>query len=255
MLWRIEATDVFVFGGLHLGHESFYPLPTVVEKSFAEAKHVWFEAPSDDTFSRRAYCSGIGLLRKLLSLKRLVDSIEVGQRSGLNLKTIIALRPWALAITVTNKAWEVEGFTREYGLECQLLSRAKQAQKLVRHLETANDQLDIYDSAPWSEQNAFLDRVLYSKNEISEECLSTVQAWRRRDRKAFDESVAFDIERYSFFETLLFGRNRKWLPKFKQAVDEKIPTFICVGASHLSGKESLIVLLQREFGYILQLVT
>lgn len=48
-------------------------------------------------------------------------------------------------------------------------------------------------------------------------------------------------------ETLLFNRNRKWVPVMEQAM-QKEKIFFAVGAGHLGGPQGLINLL-REKGY------
>ena len=47
---------------------------------------------------------------------------------------------------------------------------------------------------------------------------------------------------------MVINRNNDWLPHIEQALQEKEPVFIVVGALHLLGNEGLIALL-KEKGY------
>jgi hypothetical protein len=52
-------------------------------------------------------------------------------------------------------------------------------------------------------------------------------------------------------QALVINRNHDWLPHIEQALKEKEPVFIVVGALHLLGKEGLVAIL-KEKGYLVQ---
>lgn len=247
MLWQIQGTEAYVFGSLHLGHPSFYPLSNATEEAFSRAKQVWFEAPSDDSFRRRSVCSIMQAIQKVLKPKLLADTFAAGKRYGLTPKVIVAQRTWALASFLSNKSMEAEGFTPEFGLERYFEPRARAAGKTVSYLETSDDQFDVYDSASLTEQDEYLSYFLYSEDHARKQIWELVRVWKEADREGLERIVELSIRKFPFNERLLFDRNRKWMPKLKMVIDENRPTFICVGASHLAGKDSLGALFAKEF--------
>ena len=52
-------------------------------------------------------------------------------------------------------------------------------------------------------------------------------------------------------QVFVINRNEDWLPYIEQALQEKEPVFIVVGALHLLGKEGLVAAL-KEKGYKVQ---
>ena len=66
------------------------------------------------------------------------------------------------------------------------------------------------------------------------------------------ESLLVNMGEYpELNQTFVSNRNHDWLPRIEQALQEKEPVFIVVGALHLLGKEGLVAAL-KEKGYRVQ---
>ena len=66
------------------------------------------------------------------------------------------------------------------------------------------------------------------------------------------ETLLIGMREYpELYQVLVVNRNHAWLPYIEQALQEKEPIFIVVGALHLLGKEGLVTAL-KEKGYEVQ---
>src|SRR5467141_1637609 len=95
MLFKIEGTNVFLLGSLHLGRTSFYPLPEAIDRAFSAAHAVWFEAPPLAPGHPMSQCPEGTTIRDHLSLP-MFWALRI--KLGNQLEGFKHLKPWALAI-------------------------------------------------------------------------------------------------------------------------------------------------------------
>jgi len=250
MLFRIEGTDVFMFGSIHFGRASFYPLPGPIETAFTLAKQTWFEALSGtDAFPRRAKCPEGRTLDDYVSPKTLDKLREMAPRAKLDFEQLRTMKPWGVGFMVSQFLWASVNCTSKYGLDDYFKGRADSAKQPMHYLETADEQLDPVDSAPIDQQEAFLARGIFRLADSKQETQDILIAWKNSRLAALDAGLERDIVRFPFFADMVFGRNKNWLPKLKALIDLGIPAFVCVGGFHFVGKESLPALMKENYGY------
>jgi uncharacterized protein YbaP (TraB family) len=78
-----------------------------------------------------------------------------------------------------------------------------------------------------------------------------VKAWKRGNVQELETLLVGMGEYPELNQALVINRNNDWLPYIEQALQEKEPVFIVVGALHLLGREGLVATLQQK-GYIVQ---
>ena len=78
-----------------------------------------------------------------------------------------------------------------------------------------------------------------------------VNAWREGDLDGLYILLGADemeSEYPAIYRNLIIDRNRQWYPKIQQAMTEGTPSLVLVGALHLGGPDSLLVMFE-DAGY------
>lgn len=249
MLFRIEGTDVYLFGSLHFGQKSFYPLPAPIETAFNSAHQAWFESSSaPEASSRKAYCPEGRTLDDYISPKTLSRLREVSPRVEMDFEKLRMLKPWGAAFELVPFFWNSVSCTNRYGVDDHFKGHVNAAKQSIHYLETPDEALDFFDSAPLDQQEAFLAWGIFRLADAKQEAQDLLIAWKNSRLGALEGILERVIVRHPFIENAIFGRNRNWVPKLKALVDLGIPTFVCVGALHFVGKGSLPVLMKKDYG-------
>ena len=135
------------------------------------------------------------------------------------------------------------------GLDKHFFDEASAAGKQVIGLETAEYQIDRFDtmSIPMQEQ---LVRSTIADLDAEHKDLNTiVAAWRRGDAAAIEKTLlASFTQSPAAYTSLVVERNHNWLPQLDTCLARATPCFVVVGAAHLVGPDGLLALLQRK-GY------
>jgi len=249
MLFRIEGTDVYMFGSIHFGQPFFYPLPAPVEAAFTSAQQVWFEARSDsDTFPRRAKCPEGRTLDDYVSSKTLNKLRDVAPRVRMDFEKLRMMKPWGVSIELAVFLWASASCISLYGVDDHFKKRANDSKQPVHYLETPDEQLDFIDSAPIDQQEEFLARGIFRLADAKQETLDMLIAWKKSDLASLEAIQKRNIQKHPFVANLTFGRNKNWLPKLKSLAESGIPAFVCAGAFHFVGDESLPILMKKTYG-------
>jgi len=74
-----------------------------------------------------------------------------------------------------------------------------------------------------------------------------VHAWQRGDTQWFQTHLQSDLKQDSqLYQSILGGRNRKWVPKIEALLNDDKNYLVIVGAAHLAGSGSVIDLLKKD---------
>jgi len=137
--------------------------------------------------------------------------------------------------------------------ELELMERAKEQEKPIDGLETAEYQMSMFDSIPYEAQAKMLLESIVSPDTTQAEegeMERMVRLYKSQDINGmismFDEDTE-GIGKYEDF--LLLNRNRNWIPVMSGMMNKQ-PTFFGVGAGHLAGEEGVVNLLKKA-GYTL----
>lgn len=127
MLWEVRGQEstVYLFGSLHLGDASFYPLPEKIESIFRETDHVVFEVDprSMTTPQAQQRMLQMGSLAPGQTLGDLVSPELVGDLQarlrfmGVPPENFMNFRPWFLTLLLTSLQYTSLGYFPDYGVE------------------------------------------------------------------------------------------------------------------------------------------
>ena len=100
-------------------------------------------------------------------------------------------------------------------------------------------------------QEQFLLQTLEEMKSLGTQVSDMVKAWKQGNVQELETLLAGMEEYPELNQALVINRNNDWLPHIEQALQEKEPVFIVVGALHLLGKDGLVEIL-KDKGYLIQ---
>src|SRR5688572_1429389 len=242
LIWKVErdGREAFLVGSLHLLTPDFYPLPATMEQAFAKSDVLMEEI--DMSGAGDAKVTGLILSKamnppgKTLTSQLSKETIAVlntwTAASGLNVEALQAMKPWMVAVTVQTLALQSAGFDPAFGIDKHFQDAAMRTRKRLEPLETAMEQIDFLDGLSPKTQDLMLRESLKSASDQSE-VKTMAAAWRAGDAVGMERIALSDMhEAPEVYETLLAGRNRRWIPKIESCIATS-RCFIVVGAAHL----------------------
>jgi uncharacterized protein YbaP (TraB family) len=166
---------------------------------------------------------------------------------GVDLSMFGGYTPWFVAEAVSQLQLAQLGFDTQSGVEMFFMGRARDDGKNVSGLETAHEQLTIFESMPMETQAEYLMSSLEQAHDLPKEVNDMVQAWRRGDTAWFQTEIKSDLGKDpALYQSIVVARNRKWIAKIEAMLDDDKNYLIIVGTAHLVGPDSVIELLKKD---------
>ena len=264
-LWEVSSltNKVYLYGTVHAGKASFYPLPEPVQKAFAEARVIAVEADITDEKAMEKSASSTVLTPPDTLAKRVPAPLYARfrkqlDRFGVPESQAAQLKPFIAASLLTFAEWQRQGYLPQHGVDLHLIVRARNEKKRLVELEGAQAQADLMDSPPPNEQPpAFVGAVASLESGLTRDQITgLVNAWQSGDPKllldvvqAYNEAVpgARELE-----EKFIWSRHEAMVKKIDTwllAGRERV--FVAVGALHLAGPRGLVEML-KERGYVVR---
>lgn len=255
-LWSIKGRDntVYLLGSMHMLRPSD-TLPSAIDKAYQDAESLLMEIDMDDldpTASQKTTME-LGLLPEDRSLQAELDPATYAKvaayarQVGLDERLLNRFRPWLAALTLTQLGLAKLGFDANSGVETRLTARAANDRKEIRGLETLGEQLGLLAGLPAAQQREFLLYTVEDSARLKQQIDELVNAWRKGDVKALAALLSEGFERYpALYGPLTIERNRKWIGRIEDLLDDKEDYLVVVGALHLVGSDSVVELLQKK---------
>jgi len=260
VLWTVEGqhNTVYLLGSIHVLRASDGGLPQVADAAYADAEQLVMEIDMDDaaaeplalvgSMQRAATLPAGQTLRGVLGS----DYAHVQAQAleaGVDLAALDGYAPWFVALTLMTLELAKRGFDPALGIEQTLAARASTDHKPITGLETAEQQFAVLSSLPLPEQKRFLLMSLEEAGRMDEELESMLTAWRTGDTDKLETLLTAEFDKFpELYKPLTEDRNRAWMGKLVDLLDEDDDYLVVVGALHLVGHNSVVDLL-RERGY------
>jgi uncharacterized protein YbaP (TraB family) len=257
-LWKVTSGErvMYLAGSVHALRADVYPLNPAYERAFAAADMLVEEIDMSEgdllalvpvllakgtyqdgrTFDSVVSKETVALVTKRLGNPALVDLIR-------------PMKPWMVMLMLTAMQVQQAGLDPALGLDKHFFDRAKAAGKTVVGLETAESQIDRFDTMPEALQEQLLRSSLAELDLQRRELTAIVDAWQRGDARALEGTLLGGFTEYpAAYASLLVERNNNWMPQLEKCLARTTPCLVVVGAAHLVGPDGLLALLQRK-GY------
>jgi uncharacterized protein YbaP (TraB family) len=259
MLWAVTGArnTLYLQGSVHLMKPDAYPLPAVMEAAFAtsavlvtEVDLATMAAPDvQRLFLSRGQLPPGTSLKGLVSPALYAKSAATLESMGVSIGSMASFKPWLLAITMPVIKLQSMGYDPAHGIDSYFDAKARRAGKPVRALETADFQLNLFDSLPNDVQEALLAHTVDEVATIEDDIESLMQAWSTGDEAVILNLLVTDFADFPRLkQTLLTDRNIAWTAAFEQYLQDERDVVAVVGVAHLIGPEGVVALL-RQRGY------
>jgi uncharacterized protein len=154
-----------------------------------------------------------------------------------------------VATTLLQLELAKRGFSPEFGIEQVLARRAAGDEKPIQGLETTAQQLELLAGMPMPMQKRFLAMTLDESAQIDREIGELVGAWKAGDTAALADLLSDEFDEFpDLYRRLTVDRNRAWVGRIADLLDDRDDYLVVVGALHLVGEDSVVDLLERR-GY------
>jgi uncharacterized protein len=261
-LWSIQGRDnkVYLLGSMHMLRSSDV-LPAAIDAAYADAESLLMEIDMDnlDPMASQKIVMQLGMLPEQQSLENVLDAasyakvVAYAREVGLDPRLLNRFRPWFAAMTLTQMNLTKNGFDLNSGVEMRLTARATADGKEIQGLETLDEQLGILAALPPQQQREFLLYSVEDSARVREEVDKLVSAWRKGDLKSLSALLSEGFDKYpQLYKPLTVERNRRWIGRIEDLLDDKEDYLVVVGALHLVGEDSVVELLQKKGYKVLQ---
>ena len=127
------------------------------------------------------------------------------------------------------------------------MERARNDGKSVAGLETAHDQISVFEGMSMDAQADYLVSSLEQAHDLPKQVDHMVRAWQHGDTRWFENEMKSELGRDpDLYQSVLVARNRKWVPKIEALLDDDKNYLVIVGTAHLAGRDSVIDLLKKD---------
>ena len=262
-LWKATASGggvVYLAGSVHMLTESYYPLDPVFDQAFKEADLLVEEVDLAQLLAPDTQLS-ILMRSRLPDGQTLADVLTPATMAlfktftadlGPAADTLLRFKPWMLATVVEGLELQKAGFDPNLGLDKHFFDLAQRAGTPVQGLETADDQISLFDRMPMDQQDRFLAETLKQLATEKANVTLLADAWRFGDAATIEKIVLTDLRSDpDLYHRLLVDRNRRWLPQIEALFARPGRAFVVVGAAHLVGPDGLLAMLKAK-GYTVE---
>ena len=246
-----------MFGSIHFAKPELYPLPDAVEAAFDSAANLVVEvniSPELEaklgamTIEMASYADGQTLSANLSDpVAELLGSYLSG--NGMLVAAFDRFEPWFVGLAISVIEVQKLGLDPDLGIDRHFLDKAKDT-KPILELETAEQQLGLFDGLSPELQLQMLEKTLREAPEIEENMERMIQAWKAGDASEIEEMVFESLGESPHlkpvFDKIFTERNHTMTQKIAGYLEGGSSYFVVVGAGHLVGKEGIVSLLKKR---------
>lgn len=264
-----EGTDskLYLFGSIHAADETLYPLPDYVLNAYKESDAIAVEF--DLIEFTKDLSNQIELLSKFVytdekTIQDDIDeetyekSVEILKEAGLYNMMMDNYKPIMWQSLLENAAMASSNLDEQYGVDNHFLKTAKEDDKKIIELESAQAQYDILLGFKDDVQVQLLKSSLNSYEESVNDLKKLYDFYKKGDKEELegllfkeDEKEDKYLEEYN--KKLITERNEK-MAKILNDITKKDETVFCtVGLAHIIGDGGIADILESK-GYSIKII-
>lgn len=249
----LQGHTMYLFGTLHVGKSSFYPLEPRITEAVANASTLALEV--DPTQPQQAMLKAVhefGMLAQdgqgygRLAPETRARMERMAWQAGVHPDRAFRYKPVLLATLLTLGEYKRQGYRIEHGADKFLARLARNGRTRLLELETVSSQLSMLDRLPEEDRWRFLDETVdtIASGIQGVEAKSMASAWERADRQQLDaiaQRLMSDNSTSGVFvrEVMLKERNATLANKLMALLQRERNTVAAVGILHLLGEGSI----------------
>jgi len=260
LLWKVEKNNTkpsYILGTMHSEDPRIISVPRPIKKALDSTSSFTMEVILDTQVALESL--SMMMLEEGKSLKSILGKKLYSQAAtlmadyGMPEMVVDRLKPWAVFVTLSTPKSKTGLF-----LDKVLYDDAIRNGKPVHGLETAKEQLAIFNDMPVREQIALLKDTIKNHAKLPGIFEEMTRIYLARDLAglvAFNEKHMKDGDAQvtkKLMKRLIVDRNIRMVNRMAKQLKQG-NSFIAVGALHLPGEKGILNLLQDE-GYQVSVV-
>jgi uncharacterized protein YbaP (TraB family) len=259
LLWRAQAADdrsgvIYLFGSVHVGSDRAPEYSAEIEAAYARSDELVVELDVtgdsglqlENRVAARALLDPPDKLQDVLTPQTLALLIAYLEQRGFPIAAIEGMKPWYVTNLLVALEIQTAGYDPEFGVDRHFLQRSAGSIPVVA-LETAEQQIDLFDSLPLAIQDVMLRDALDRSAQFSAATDEMMEAWQRGDERLLEALVFQPVEQNSdfegFYEGVFFQRNEAMSERLRVLARDGKTRFVVVGTGHLLGSRGIPALL------------
>jgi uncharacterized protein len=250
-LWKVADRDtkIWLFGTIHALPPGIGWFDGPVREAFDGSDELVTEIAGIDPLAVQRMVLERAILPEGMSLRAMLgDDLKASyekQLGDMNLpvQTFDGFKPWYAALNLSTLSNFRQGYAKVNGVEHALTDRAKTLGLSHGALETAEFQIDLFDSLPLDTQKRYLADMIEELPSAGEQLATMIEAWRNGDAVELAKMLNSEDDDPLLAEMLLTARNKAWADWIGNRLDRPGTVFLAVGAGHLAGDDSVQELL------------
>lgn len=263
ILWRVTGPQgtapSYILGTMHSDDERVLNLAPAVEDAFADAQRYAFELDFrrdvQQTMARAMFDRAPPMLDSQLGDTDWQRAKAAAAERGVPANALPLMDPWAVAITIL-----IPPMDPSQSLDHVLFRRAIDRERPVTGLETAAEQIALFDDLPEEEQLGMLRSALdlAERDALAPMYEQLTDAWLRGDLDRLMEisesnPMLPDDESNDAFERRVVDERNERMAERMQPLIDRGGAFVAIGALHLPGGKGVLRLLEQA-GYEVEAV-
>ncbi len=258
-MWIVSDADtrIVLFGTVHLLPKGVAWETEAYRKAMAETAVTAVEVDTESSYARGTFGDLVrehGLnpswqtLRGALGAERYSKLTDVAKRYGVTLSKMERYRPWFVMLMIDIEVMKANGFSRDLGVERNVLKRALSEGDRVLTMETPEAQIKALATLDSQEALDGFDVSLADLADFKGNMELLLTAWRTGDIDALDRLSGADLRRTApaAYRALIINRNANWVDRLSGWLKGKGTYFVAVGAAHLAGPDSVVKMLEKR---------
>lgn len=255
-LWQVEkdGTTAYLYGSIHLGKSTIYPLAKEVEEAFNESSTLMVEIDLTNTTeiqqaNKYAYYSENDNIYNHLSNEGKEKIESNAKEQNLDLETYKNLKPFAFNALLESRALLGYGYEANYGIDMYFTNKAKKSKKNIVSVETPSSQSELLDSFSEAEAEKFFISTLKSQSEYVDRFDKVYEDFIKADEESATINTLGEYDKeLSFYQKLIFDRNIEMTSDIEEALNTDSTHFVVFGLGHFLGEDGIINML-KDKGY------
>lgn len=261
-LWKMgdDDTTIFLFGTVHLLPNDLEWQNPVITRAFESSERVFFEVDLESAEAMQTFMTltkengylprGESIYEKMEAeeaekVKKALDAIDF------NPDALDNLQPWNASLNIYQHLLIQEGYNPLKGVESVFKEQAYAQDMSFGYLETIEEQFAAISGGSFDDQLDEMIEGMEFLDMTSEVLDDMLDEWVDGDVEGLGIMAASPDtmgESDESYERILVNRNRNWIPNIEAILDDPGTNFIAVGAAHLAGPDSVILMLEEK-GY------
>lgn len=258
-MWIISDADtkIYLFGTFHILPKDVKWQTEAVKNAITEATVVAVETDTESAYAKASIGAmllehGVNpswqTLRGVLGGERYTKLDAIAKRYGVEMTKLQSYRPWLVMMMLSDKVMQANGFSRDFGVERIVLAEALEQKDKILTMETPEAQIKALAAMDTPAALDSFDVTIAELGDLKTKVEPLLTAWRTGDVEGIDRLSGVEMRRDApaAYRALLVNRNANWIERLQGWMKGKGTYFVAVGAAHLAGPDSVLVMLEKR---------